>query len=273
MLQAFLLFAAICADVADWPAANVNAPFTQDVATAYYAADGLPADGVDAIAVLEEGKPLVATPDGLVVLEGAVWKPFADPGFRVRHLVRSKNAVVAAGEAAIARWDGTAWRRESLSAPVSLLTAWGDTVATATADAIHTGYSGQAVGIEEEHGAVHALARMPEGLRTGARAGWRGLAGTDTGLYALAGTRLVPVYPRDARYSWAPVEVHALAATENAVWFGAKNGVGRLAAGGWKLFTGAEGLPHNRFTGAAAGPGETVWFGTERGALRWYGDR
>lgn len=52
------------------------------------------------------------------------------------------------------------------------------------------------------------------------------------------------------------------------LWFGSQQGVGRLAGGKWKLFTGAEGLPYNHFTSAAAGPDGEVWFGTEKGAIR-----
>jgi hypothetical protein len=80
-----------------------------------------------------------------------------------------------------------------------------------------------------------------------------------------------PLTVADGNYSWAPVEVGALVAAGDAVWFGAKNGVGRRDASGWKLFTGKEGLPYDHFTCAAAGEPGVVWFGTERGAIRYDG--
>lgn len=52
------------------------------------------------------------------------------------------------------------------------------------------------------------------------------------------------------------------------LWFGSKAGVACRTGNSWKFYTGAEGLPYNDFTCAAAGPNGEVWFGTHLGAVR-----
>ncbi len=98
--------------------------------------------------------------------------------------------------------------------------------------------------------------------------------GTERGLYLnTAGDHWEKVYPSDSSYSWSPTEVGALVVdSKGSLWFGAKEGVGRLDGGQWKLFTGKEGLPYNHFTAASAGPNGEVWFGTAKGAIRVEGD-
>ncbi|GAA0879128.1 hypothetical protein GCM10009119_20960 [Algoriphagus jejuensis] len=94
--------------------------------------------------------------------------------------------------------------------------------------------------------------------------------GTENGLYQKSSSGAwEAVLPADSSYSWSPREVAALVVdSKGNLWFGAEQGVGRLEGNQWKLFTGAEGLPYNHFTNAAAGPNGEVWFGTEKGAIR-----
>lgn len=98
------------------------------------------------------------------------------------------------------------------------------------------------------------------------------IAGTENGLYwSDAGkNNWEMVLPRDEKYRWAPLNVSALVVdTKGRLWFGAEQGVGCFHNNKWKLYSGDEGLPFNRFTGAAAGPDGIVWFGTEKGAIRF----
>lgn len=97
--------------------------------------------------------------------------------------------------------------------------------------------------------------------------------GTTKGLYLAQGDAgYSPVYPADERYSWAPRQVSAVVYdSQGRLWFGARNGVGMLDGDSWSLYTGAEGLPYNQFTSAAAGEDGAVWFGTTRGAIRFDG--
>jgi hypothetical protein len=95
--------------------------------------------------------------------------------------------------------------------------------------------------------------------------------GTDNGLYIVSSgeKEWKAVLPQDDKYKWAPYNVAAITVdADGRLWFGAEQGVGRLDGKKWKLFTGQEGLPYNKFTCAAAGKDGAVWFGTEYGAIR-----
>lgn len=94
--------------------------------------------------------------------------------------------------------------------------------------------------------------------------------GTENGLYRnTSGNTWETILPSDSKYSWSPQDVAALVVdSKGNLWFGSKQGAGKLTAGQWKLFTGKEGLPYNNFTSAAAGPNGEVWFGTTKGAIR-----
>ena len=95
------------------------------------------------------------------------------------------------------------------------------------------------------------------------------IIGCENGLFKNVDNSSAKLYPADDSYSWSPKNVAALAVdAKGRLWFGSNEGVGRLDDGKWKLFTGAEGLPYNQFTCAAAGPNGEVWFGTTNGAIR-----
>ena len=79
-------------------------------------------------------------------------------------------------------------------------------------------------------------------------------------------------YPREGSRSWAPRDVRAVAFdAEGRLWFASPQGAGYRGANGWKLFTGAEGLPYDDFTTIATGERGVVWFGTSLGAIRFDG--
>ena len=79
-------------------------------------------------------------------------------------------------------------------------------------------------------------------------------------------------YPREGPRSWAPKDVRAVTFdSEGGLWFASPQGAGYRGANGWKLFTGAEGLPYDDFTSIAAGERGVVWLGTSLGAIRFDG--
>jgi hypothetical protein len=93
--------------------------------------------------------------------------------------------------------------------------------------------------------------------------------GCDQGLYYYNwAKKLVRLFPSDEKYNWSLKNVSALVTdSKGRLWFGSEEGVGYQDGTKWKLFTGKEGLPYNRFTCAAAGANGIVWFGTENGAI------
>lgn len=93
--------------------------------------------------------------------------------------------------------------------------------------------------------------------------------GCEDGLYFFKqGKKPERIFPKNDQYSWLPKNVAALVTdSKGRLWFGANEGIGYLEGNKWKLFTGKEGLPYNKFTCAAAGPNGIVWFGTKKGAI------
>ena len=82
-----------------------------------------------------------------------------------------------------------------------------------------------------------------------------------------------PMHPADDRYSWNLRNVTALTFdAQGRLWFGCDLGAGVWDGASWRLFTGAEGLPYDHFTCAAAAPDGTVWLGTQRGAMYYDGE-
>ena len=82
------------------------------------------------------------------------------------------------------------------------------------------------------------------------------------------------VYPADEKYSWKLSNVTVLQVdSKDRLWFGSNEGVGFYSNGGWKLFTGKEGLPFKHFTSIAKTPNGEIWFGTKKGAIRTDGEK
>ena len=95
------------------------------------------------------------------------------------------------------------------------------------------------------------------------------IVGCENGLYMQSTSGWQELLPSDLNYSWAPRDVSAIVVDSNEnLWIGAEQGVGKFDGKSWKLFTGQEGLLYNNFTCAAAGPKGEVWFGTKKGAIR-----
>ncbi|WP_419211313.1 two-component regulator propeller domain-containing protein [Maribacter sp. X9] len=94
--------------------------------------------------------------------------------------------------------------------------------------------------------------------------------GCENGLFrSMNKNKWKQVLPADENYSWALKNVAALIVDSKGIlWFGSREGIGKYTNGKWRLFTGKEGVPFNKFTCAAAGQNGVVWFGTENGAIR-----
>ncbi|MCC7333881.1 MAG: hypothetical protein IT422_02220 [Pirellulaceae bacterium] len=78
-------------------------------------------------------------------------------------------------------------------------------------------------------------------------------------------------FPSDGQQAWLVRDACVVQDGLGRYWFAAQQGVGRYADGQWQFFTGAEGLPSNEFTCAAAADDGTVWFGTRHGVVRFDG--
>lgn len=247
-------------------------PFPQEVQTTFSFMDGLPADAVSSIAVTPEDRVYAATPGGLAAFDNGNWTRVEGPGFEVTLLASSGPRLWAAGGHRVARNDDGAWSVVQLPETARItciVPSGGDLFAGSNEGIYRVGETAADLAIPWSEPVV-ALAVPAAEI----------VFGTDAGLYRV---RLEPprapqgppeaLYPADERYGWAPRRVHVLTSERGRVWFGAHDGAGSLDESGWRLFTGKEGLPYNRFTCAAPGEPGVVWFGTERGALRYDGTR
>lgn len=100
------------------------------------------------------------------------------------------------------------------------------------------------------------------------------LAATDQGLWlrspsgAWSRQTAVDALGRD----WLAGESRGVAIGISGIWWIAlPAAVVSRRDGTWRFWTGREGLPAGELTCAATGPGEEVWFGTRRGAVRFDG--
>ncbi|MBN1559599.1 hypothetical protein JW998_05075 [candidate division KSB1 bacterium] len=112
---------------------------------------------------------------------------------------------------------------------------------------------------------IHDLTSSPDGTL------W---IAADVGLYKYhpGQKAIVPIFPASGEKSWAPTNVRGVTFdARGRVWFASSQGVGCFD-GRWQLYTGSEGLPYNAFTCIAAAGDNSVWFGTDRGAIRFDGE-
>lgn len=270
------LLAAILVSTLAWgqdalPKDRHDAPFPQEIPTHFRESDGLPSANALTVAVLPDGGVLASTDAGLAAFDGEAWSPVDSPDFTVRHILAFGDTVWLGGSG-LGRYtlSSGAWLEVRLSAgeEVTALALSSDgamlAVGTTTGVAMYEGI---------ERAAFYATESPVRGIVLD---GEQSAVATDAGLFLGRPSDTffadAQVYPADERYSWAPMEVRGLAKTGDAIWFGCRNGAGVWTDAGWSLFTGSEGLPYGNFT--CAEPGEShgvIWFGTERGAIRYDG--
>lgn len=270
-----VFFAALCAfagafSMAEGPSVAVGT-YPQDVTAVYDAENGLPWEGGTSVAVAKDGHVYLGTDLGLAVFDGKEWKTLVEGTVLAVAAWREGAAYVSNGVLSyIAASDGPREVSTLPSAAVNAIASNDDAIFAATIDGLFRITEGQA--------------RQDDALNT--------LLGADRALYAVAtsadgavavggkaGLFLKPakgewasLKPWTEERSWAPRDVRAVAFdAAGKLWFGNPQGVGRVAGadGLSTLYTGADGLPYNKFSGAACGPDGEVWFATEKGAIRF----
>ncbi len=270
-----IVFVLLIQGAAPLGGARAGETFDQDVVTRFAVRDGLPDADVAAVALDERGRPTAATRAGLARFDGASWAAIDSPTFAVVRLTFSRDRLWALGRRRLARRDATGWvdvgefRDEGAESVAVSLTPTGVGVAVGVGQSVHFVSAGRAM--------VKPL-ELPSAVLAVAATSRRLYVGTTSGLFAATGSdsegwTYEHLLPADTRRSWVPRDVAAVVATDDGLWFGAREGAGKLRNGAWNLYTGDEGLPYNQFTCAATGPNGTVWFGTTRGAFRYDGKR
>ncbi len=81
------------------------------------------------------------------------------------------------------------------------------------------------------------------------------------------------IKPRDDKHRWSfqNSEVYFDFDRAGNLWFAMQQGVGfyQPDSGKWKLFSGEDGLPYNQFSCIHGGQDGSIWFGTDKGAIRY----
>jgi hypothetical protein len=282
-----LILAAMASVAGAQPISVTIEDFPQQIRTAYTAADGLPSDDVQSIAISEGrlGRKIYAgTAEGLAVYSDESWEVVSDfAGAPISTMLGvdgpdgalavSQNKVIAlaSGQAAmsIPKDVGSSTVRAFAASPTLL----GHDISIAADSGFYrvtiTGWDPD-IELGELMGAGALLADV---ATSGRGADHQIVIASDAGLFLFKDSVSIweRVLPSAGNRSWAPVDVRGVAYdSKGRLWFASPQGVGRYD-GEWTLFTGAEGLPFNDFTCVAAGNDGDVWFGTTKGAIRFDG--
>jgi hypothetical protein len=242
--------------------------FPQEIATKYTTEQGLPSNNVLKIQVADDGTVYAVTDQGLSVFREGAWvlEELAMPGSMlmqcayVQQLGRMTAGDPGSGHAAVllpSPMIDDAIFQDLLSGERAY---W-----IATATGLQYEIPGERQETVISDGPVHQLAMGPDG---------RAIAAAENGLYieVMPGQMERLVVSDGMGREWATAAVRGVVFdTQGRLWFATPAGLGCRTAESWSFFTGAEGLPYNDFTCAAAEPAGAVWFGTRMGAIRFDG--
>jgi hypothetical protein len=237
-------------------------PFAAEVRTVHNAVSGLLSDDVLSVAVDSSGTPWAATRGGLAQLRNGTW---------TRQATEATLIAAADGQVWFASrgglWQavsGTARRVAEMPAQARHIGA-GTVVLVSAAGGLFRLSGGRLV---RESGLPEGEVRQAAVARDG-----RIAAASAAGLFLKrAGGAWQRVLPRSGNRSWAPDDVRGVAFDSlDRLWFVSPQGAGCQDGAEWTLYTGADGLPYDDFTSAAAGENGVVWFGTRIGAIRFDG--
>jgi len=250
--------------------------FGAETARRFLTADGLPSNNVLGIAVTSDGRAFVGTDSGAAI--------FADGHFeQVSDYTGPVQAVAADGAAIVGASDTGLYRaaNDDIEQLADLPIVGGKPVMVRSIATGKRTLLATNAGLFELKGS--SLAPVDElNSQLGATGDVRQVAAAADGRIAVAAagglfqtdgsTGWQKLFPAGGGRSWAPRDVRGVAYdTSGRLWFCEPQGVGVQETTGWKLLTGADGLPYADFSTAAAGRDGTILFGTHDGAIRYDG--
>lgn len=269
MLANLILTLSVLRIAAPAPLLVVHEPFAQEQRTAYTTETGLPGSEAWDVALLPDGAPvaLLGRQD-VVSFDGRHWGTFAGLPFYPRFLDTVEDVIWLAQPAGVSRVVQRRWEPLPAKQGMRIRCLVGVSKQRAlvgTDDGVWEASAGGIKQILKTNNPILALDVSSSGEIA---------FGTEEGLFVkLPDAGPHRLLPHDERYSWAVRHVSVVTYdSRGRLWFGSPQGAGvRESDGSWKLYTGREGLPWNKFTCAAPGEDGVVWFGTTRGAIRFDG--
>lgn len=269
-----ICFVLLCSVFAGSPV--VIGTYPQEKSTFYNVSNGLASADVADVAVTDNGLVYAATSAGLCVFDGRRWTsvsattgkktgPLAVDGNRLLAVVSEADAAAVKQHLYTIENDQIKSKQELDGGLITAMT-FSAGVYLASQQQVMVLRPGRTLEkLAVTAGSVRGLAVGPQGEL---------YAATSTALeqYDPAAKKWQPVYPRDGKLSWAPIDVRDVCFDRSGrLWFVCPAGAGCLAASGCTLYTGHDGLPYDDFTSVAAGEEKVVWFGTHLGAIRFDG--
>lgn len=240
------------------------AAFRAEARAFYSAAEGLPSANVHAVAVTAAGEVFAGTEAGLARFAEGRWTQVTGaPAAPVTHAAAGGSVYFLTADALFEVRDGQA-RRLAAVKDARALAAGPDRALIAAAGKL---FEWRGNRLSEMKGAPAA-----GGIRQIAISPGGGVVlAAETGVFAQRKGVWERVFPREGAQSWAMLDARAAAFdTQGGLWLASPAGIAHQAKGGeWRLFTGAQGLPYNDFTFAAAA--REPWFATRIGAIRFDG--
>ena len=256
--------------------------FQQEVRKFYKTKDGLPSEKINTIAVSENGDIYAGTENGLAVFSNDKWNVIKELESKSILFLSAKGDKVAAlsnnQQTAIYVLNSKGIQNE-LILPDKFKTLFfsGDVVFL---DKILIGATDGVYSIEfkQNKKSQHVKPKLiglenKEVRQLSVDKSGTIWAATNSALFKMESSQKnwTPIFPQDGVRSWALVDARGVALDDlNRIWFATPQGVGSFDKK-WTLYTGQDGLPYNDFTTVAAGEKGVVWFGTHKGAIRYYG--
>jgi len=277
MRNRFIPMSSLAALLAGFTFASAETPpltvgtFQQEVRKEFTSAEGLPANVITSVAVLDGKTVLAGTTDGLARFVDGRWSLVkGTDGAVVESVAANPNKVLFVLKGRLLSLQGDA------ITPIAQLPSG---VKVNSINIGETTYLATDQGLFEiGDSALKPVSVLNDALGDNKSVfqiavGPRVVVGAAAGLFQKeANDKWARLFPADkAGRSWAPINVRgATYDTLGRLWFASPQGAGRFDKE-WTLFTGAEGLPYNDFTTMAAGENGVVWFGTRKGAIRYNG--
>ncbi len=253
-------------------------PFIQEVSTKYSEKDGLIEKDIKEVCLTPLG-PLALSQSGKIYqYNNGIWKEFnPSPPFIPKEMATTSNTLILTDENNIAilkyPLDSnkiSQWETKQLNNSENILSAYPSPHSNNT---IYLLTEHTVIKLSTTDGITKLISNPKLRILT-ITEGKDGeiFIGTDNGIYKYVenGDEWTLILPEDNNKRWAPKNVKALTFDKQGnLWFGSKEGVGKLNGDKWVLYTGKEGLPWNEFNNAIAGEkDDVVWFATTKGAIR-----
>ena len=240
--------------------------FQQEVARSFTTSNGLPSNDLRAVAITTSGDVYAATARGLARYSPGKWTTVASEGESVEQVATRGDDVWYISAGRLIRLNGPSF---SLPAVKVGRVAIGAKLLLATDAGLYV-LGGKKFTLDA--GLTRLLGDNKSVRQVAVAADGRLAVAAMSGLFLKrGGGTWSAVYPRNASRSWAPHDVRGVTFdSQDRLWFASPQGAG-CEAGDWRLYTGADGLPYSDFTALTAGENGAVWFGTQRGSIRFNG--